>query len=274
LNDSGHEGGTFFFELKKQEKRIEIISDKNVYLKNKLDNLFIPVNETTLEYIAEINEVKQEKNEIVRKQKFEEAAALRDKEKLLEEKIESHSEAYLNTLILNQTIDQAKSQKISQLDLDIENYMMEIEVQKERYQKELVEYRHKQKESISSMEVSESITGALFDNYQLFSIEEFEPEYSMKSDPAFKYFNENQQLLLEKYYSGIIQLYEYFKTIQGHSKSSILLEKEKVLKEILYRTYFHEIEILRGRLDNSIEELIHRKEIEINLLTWISNKLD
>lgn len=270
LNDSGHEGGTFFFELKKEEKRMEIISDKNDYLQKKLVNLYIPLNDFTQEDIDKINEIKQEKIKVVKEQKFQEAAVLRNKEKLLEEKIFLDSEPYLETLI---AIDLPVSPNVIELDLAIEKYLMELESQKELYEKELNEYRQKQKEFNSAEEVSDSIMGGFFDSYQLFSIEEFAPSYSMKNDPAYKYFNENQKLLSENYNSGIIQLYRFFKTIQGESKSSILLEKEKLLKEILSRIYFYEIDILRGRLDNSLDELIHRKEIEINILAWIRNKL-
>ena len=61
------------------------------------------------------------------------------------------------------------------------------------YEKELDEYRQKQKESLPATDILElGMMEEIFGNYALTSIEDFAPEYSMKNDPAYKYFNKNQ----------------------------------------------------------------------------------
>ena len=140
LNDVGHDGGTFVFELKQTKKEIKIIDDKNQYLKSEMGNLFIQIEEETLNDIKRIRLLKNKKNEIIRQQHYAKAAVIRDKERIIEEKVKMDAELYIDSFVSKIKFTDEEVHKSKKLDTDIEEYNKEVEEQKVFYEKERAKY--------------------------------------------------------------------------------------------------------------------------------------
>lgn len=82
LNFVGHEGGSFIFKLKTEERSILTKNKINPYLKQEFDKLHIPISRTHLGTIESIMEITKDKKEYVSKRDYSEALKLRDREQL------------------------------------------------------------------------------------------------------------------------------------------------------------------------------------------------
>lgn len=275
LSDVGHEGGSFIFQLKEEQKQPEMIDDENEYLKTKMDNLYIPLSEEILKNTDEILEVREQKNQVVRDQRYEEAARLRDTEKRLEEKSQVLVEAFIDSLIEKTQLTDEEIAKSKHLDKEIEEYNDYIEEQKKVQEKIEIEEEERKKATVGEIQEDEE------DEFNIQKISSFSFEsripiwellYTTKENPAVNYFIVHQNELIEKYKSNVIELYCYFKTIQGVSKSKVISEKLDILKRHLINICNYEINILIGRFNSVLDEELVRKQIEVDFLNWLKNK--
>lgn len=265
LSGVGHEGGSFVFKLK-QKKLSDSINDANTYLKKKMANLYIPLEQTSIGYIEILKETKKEKNESVKNQRFEEAANLRDQEKEIEMKIREDFQMCINVINLETQFSANEIAMSENLDSDIEIYNKSMADEKEA----LVKRKIKLKKIVNKLIDFESINltpTLLIDDRPL---PKFVPPIYNWDNPATKYFSNNQNKFFDLYNIDIISLYKNFKQKQCNSTSIILGEKENQLIEIIFKILDLERDFLIWKGDD-LNELISKKEIEINVLKWINN---
>jgi len=101
LHDVGDEGGTFVFELK--QKPMAEINQSSIFdsLKVRMNNLYIPFSKSVESKIKNLAEIIEKKKELVKGQRYDEAAVFRMSEKNLFDEIinESLSEVEDNAII-------------------------------------------------------------------------------------------------------------------------------------------------------------------------------
>lgn len=261
LNDVGHQGGSFVFKLKKEREQIEYT---NQFLKERMSNLFIQVSDEHLEIIEKLKPIHEEKVNVVKNQQYEKAAALRDKEKELEQKIYDTSSKYIDSFFLPMEFDKETQKKSYELDMSIEKYKgakknepESIEEQKERMTKEFLE-----KGEEFTTERKERII----------QLAEFLISFKTPKNPAIELFRNSKDIFADSYKKNVLNIYKSIIEIKATSKSEYLENKTNDFKEILLKIYKFEIQLLvRGTL-NDFDELISLKELDMNIINWIRNK--
>lgn len=266
LNDVGHEGGTFIFELKESQ---ELIDDKNKFLKLQMGNLFIELTEETIDHIEKLIVIKEQKNIVIRGQRFEEAASLRDSEKMINSQIKEQAYKYIDSIsiITLNTHDIKKAAELeAELDLEVDRYLKLLEERGGGQTNEIINYLGNIQEA--------SIIEQIHATNSLPEISEKELLFMFfdKLDPSMKFFESNREFFIKKYEASIIDLYQGFIKVQAESKNSMLYEKGKALKKILLKIYQYEIDISQGRKIDYVNNLLQIKKIEIEILQWMKVK--
>ncbi|RAK24850.1 caspase domain-containing protein [Flavobacterium aquaticum] len=261
LNDVGHDGGSFILKLKEESNK-EVIDNKNTFLKNKLNNLFIELSPEDVKIIDTLKPIREEKLALVKKQKYEEAAALRYKEKELEEYVYNKIPKYIDDLININEFTPEEIQKAEKLDSEIENYekeRAEKKIQaKEKYEKLKADFTDK--EGKLSFQKSQNLRKLAAIHY-----------VQNKDRPEHIIFRDAKDTFIKLYTENIIELVSYFVKMKSTSKSEFLKIKELQLKELLIRVYKYEIDLVGNGHQNDLDNIITLKEIEIEFLNWIKN---
>jgi hypothetical protein len=249
LNNVGHEGGSFNFKLKKEKKKTIKINNQNNFLSERLGNLFIPISESDLLIIKEIEPITRLKTESVNAQKYEDAVRYRDKEKELEEKIKKKSSDYIDSFLSKMTYSATEIKKSKELDSQITEYKEHIEEEK---------ITNVEEEETTKLHYSKYLKSFL--------------HYLKPTDPEKALFSSERDIFLKAYKKNIIDIYEHIVRIKCLSKSEFLNSKIDELKEILMRIYEYEVRLLLKGYRNELDEIMTIKEIEIKVLNWIKNK--
>lgn len=265
LNNVGHEGGSFSFKLKKKEKNNLKIDDKNNFLKERMLNLFIPISDSDLKIIAEIEPINELKSKSVTKQKYEEAAKYRDEEKNLEQKIKNNTSDYIDSFLSNMTYSTSEVKKSEDLDNKISEYKKKIEKEKNKPADEakiIEQYEKKVSEGESIFEDKKSQSDFL----KIFL------RYFKPSNPAENLFVAEKDNFVKSYKDNIIQIYEHIVRIKCLSESEFLNQKINDFKEILMEIYDYEIGLLIKGYRNELDEIMTIKELDVKVLNWIKHK--
>lgn len=265
LNNVGHEGGSFTFKLKKKIKGNVKIDDKNKFLEERMTNLFIPISESDLKIIAEIEPIVELKTKSVKKQKYEEAAKYRDEEKALEEKIKSQSSDYIDSFLAKMSYSASEVKKSKELDKEIEKYKEEVKKEKDNPSEEKIlmeKYEKKISEGESIFEHQEHSS----DFWKLFL------KYYKPSNPAENLFVSEKDNFVKAYKQNIIDVYEHIVRIKCLSESDFLNKKIDELKEVLLKIYDYQISLLIKGYRNELDEIMTIKELDVKVLNWIKHK--
>ena len=260
LSEVGHDGGAFIFKLKSAEKESIIIDNKNEFLKKRMAHLFIEISEIDLETIDKIKPISDLKNQVVRKQKYEEAAKLRDDEKQLEKEIFDRIPKHIDTVIATMKFSDEQIVQSKQLDIDIAKYKVDLEktTSKKEKRKAIIE------DDIINVEDDEkketSIHFAMFD--EIFG-------FFLPSNPAEDLFEDEKDNFIKFYKENVLKIYEHIFKITGISKSEFLNTKITDFKEILTKIYRYEINLLIKGYRDEIDEIMILKQIEVDILNWI-----
>lgn len=268
LYNVGHEGGSFSFKLKKTIKEILKIDNKNEFLQERMKNLFIPISESDLKIIEEIDPITELKTKAVKIQKYEEAAKYRDEEKKLEKKIKTNSSDYIDSFLAAMTYSASEIKKAEDLDIKIEKYKKEIENHKNKPSEE-----EKLKEKLK-----EKYEKTISEGESIFEQDDFPKfwkillKYSKPSNPAESLFVLEKENFVKAYKKNIIDIYEHIVRIRCISESEFLNQKIADLKEILIKIYDYEIGLLLKGYRDELDEIMTIKELDINVLNWIKHK--
>ncbi len=262
LTEVGHDGGSFIFKLKSAEKENIIIDNKNEFLKKHMKHLFIEISENDLEVIEKIKPISQLKNEVVKKQKYEEAAKLRDEEKQLENEIFDRSAEYIDSFLNSIKLTKEEIANSEQLQADILEYKQKL--------KKNTSEREKRKAIIEEdiINIEEDKTFGISFHSEMFT-EIF--GYFLPTDPSIDLFENEKEKFIQFYKENVLKIYEHIFKIQGVSKSEFLNNKIKDFKEILVIIYNYEINIVAKNYRNELDEILSLKQIDIDILNWIKN---
>lgn len=258
LTNVGHQGGSFIFKLKKENEAIEYT---NKYLEEKMTNLYIKVSDAHLEIIEELKVLYQEKVSIVKEQQYEKAAAVRDKERGIEQKIFDTCPDYIDSFFLPMTFDESVVQKSMKLDEAIENFKEETKTN------ELANLEEKLSQPTEESSVEDVTRKQL-----MLKIRSVFLSSLLLSNPELDLFRNSKDTFVHHYKKNVLDIYKSILEIKGTSKSEYLENKTKILKDILIRIYKFEVQILvRGSL-NDFDELIAIKELDMDIINWIRSE--
>lgn len=262
LNSVGHEGGSFVFKLKNNNKeQTAEMENMDSFLESKLGNLYIKLAGQDIEIIKEIQPINKQKHDAVKQQKYEQAARLRDIERSLEDKVFSKSLGYIDSFFNGIEFSKSDLEKIDELDKEIEKLGQVIPEQNERLT-QIIE-NIKQNVLRQKGEISIEDEKRISDFAETMSKETY-------FDPAVEFFQGHKDYFLEAYKEGISKVLERTIRLKATSSNEFLTSKLNDLKEIMVKIYKHELTLLiRGNY--SVEEMLNQKEIEIQLLKWIKN---
>lgn len=261
LNGVGHGGGSFIFKLKADEKAPDEIKDMSAFLEKRMYNLYIPFSETDISIIREILPINVQKHDAVKKQKYEEAARLRDEEKKLEEKIFSKCDEYIDSLISNIKLTDEDLKRTSKIETDTVLYNEQMSKRKEKIKTHIEELEKK------IIEEKGIITPK--DKNYITNIAEIMSGPYYIDDPSMEEFSIQKKEFMSDYQESVLKVYERMIRLKSTLKSEYLENKLKELKEILSKIYKHEINLLYKGFSESITMIIDLKEIDIELLKWI-----
>jgi hypothetical protein len=263
LNNVGHEGGSFTFKLKQKKKESLKINNKNAFLKETMSNLFIPISDKDLEIIIELEQVKILKTKAVNEQKYEVAAKARDVEKSLENKLKENTSDYIDSLLPEIKFNSEEIEKSEILDVEIEDYLQELELEKNLTTEEIMFKKH----GIKPSEIRGDLSKKQLNKYIEVMI-----RFNKRKNPSEKLFLSEKENLVSNYKINIINVYECIVRVKCKSKSEFFKSKIHELKEILIEIYLYEIGLLINGYSNELEELMANKEIEVKILNWIKHK--
>ena len=259
LPEVGHEGGSFVFKLKSLRK-VNDIDNKNEFLKNQMGHLYIEVSQKDLETIDKIKPISDLKSQVVKKQKYEEAAKLRDEEKALKKEIFSRNSKHIDSFISDIEFSKKEIKIAQQLDRDIEKYKKDFaktteerEKRKAIIEQEIIDLKDiDEKDIVIKAEIFQEIFG-----------------FYLPKDPAQELFKKQKAKFIELYKQNIIQIYRHMYKITSTSKSEFLENKIKDFKELLFRIYNYEINLLIKSYGNELDEIMSLKQVEVDILNWI-----
>lgn len=249
----GDEHGTFVFEHKATDLEKQMRNE--TYVKRVMAKLFIPIPDDVMKMIEALKEMKREKNRIVKLQKYEEAASIRNNEKKLEKTANEAMEKLVNEIA---------SLAIARHDFKEEevNQQKELIALNLRYSDEVTRIQAKVKELSEKREIE---PGKEISSPLVQQLIEFFPE-----NPTHKFFLSKQPELLSHYERGIVSLFEYIIILKGklgnESFDEIISDLSKILLQILQ----FEMELLRGGVDGFLKENITLKTIELNVLRFLN----
>lgn len=261
LNEVGHDGGSFIFKLKSEKRKIEIIDDKNSFLEERMNHLFIELSEKDIGAIESIKPITDEKIRAVKKQSYEEAAKYRDQEKEIEKKIYERVEIYIDSFLESIAFSSEEILKSKKLDSDIEIYKTKLKEseEKEAIRKEIIE-----KEIISAEEET-SFSKEIFQQFQdIFG-------HFLPANPAEELFENEKSNFLYCYKRNIIEVYQHSYRIINISESEFLKSKIYALREILIEIYNYEINLVMNGYRDELDEIIILKKLDVKILNWIKN---
>ncbi|MCO5949233.1 caspase family protein [Mucilaginibacter flavidus] len=258
LQNVGHEGGTFVFQLKEANNLVIGVIDKNAYLKNKLDNLFIPIPEFIYETIDALSAKKKRKLIAVTKQDYEQAIKYRDEERFLESDIKGKLGDEINAIAesfyseISQDKNEIKRGKA--LDKKINSYVQKIEADQEII---------KTWESSTSPDLTNVIFSGAFNMI-----------FNDSKDPVKRIFEDNEDKLIALYKKNVLDFYLFLLKIMGAAKHVVIKEKLDQIKAELIKIYDFEYDIVTGKIANTIMEDITRKELEVAILMWLKKEIN
>lgn len=260
LTEVGHEGGSFIFKLKSAEKESDVIDDKNDFLIKRMGHLFIEVTEEDLETIEKIKPISELKNQVVKKQKYEEAAKLRDDEKALEKEIFDRNSDYIDSFLSDIKFTKEELEKSKQLDIDIEKHKKDLA--------KTTEKREKRKAIIEEdiINVEENDEKDLSIHFEMLN-EIF--GFFLPKDPAKELFTSQREKFIELYKENIVLIYKHIFKITSTSDSEFLNNKISNFKELLIKIYNYEINLLVKSYRNELDEIMNLKQIDVDILNWI-----
>lgn len=261
LNNSGHDGGSFVFKLKSEKKVADKLDDLNAFLAQRLKNLFIPLSREDIDVIELIQPIAEQKNTAVKKQNYEEAAHLRDKEKNLENKIFERSSIYIDKNFGKVELKEENFQTIEQLNRDIDEH-----------KKLLIENAEKAKVQFAKMEeaiiqTKGKITPEDKENIDLMIDILYGGSYI--GDPSIELFQNNKEKFVDEYQISVLKIYEHMLSLIANSDNEFLNKKLLELKQILIKIYKYEIVLVNRGYFKNVDEIIDQKKIDIELLNWI-----
>jgi hypothetical protein len=263
LESVGHEGGSFIFTLKNEEKPIISVTDDNTFLSQKFEHLFIPVSESHLKLIEKIKPIAELKNKAVKAQNYMDAAKLRDEEKDIEKIIFTESWEIIPKFFDKISISEDNYQKAKELDKAITLVEKTIPKKIETYQ-ELVTKMKKELMAKGTEATSEEK-----DRIKRFSRNIF--NFLPVEDPAGDFFNKEKDNFLNHYRKSILDIYSHLIILKANSTSKFLDAKLDSLQVIMNQIYKLEVNyLIRGFRDN-LDETITIKEYDMKLLQWIKN---
>ena len=262
LNEVGHEGGSLIFKLKFTEREIEIIDDKNKFLKEKMEHLFIELSEKDIKAIESMKPITDKKNTAVKKQSYEEAAKYRDQEKEIEKEIYNRTETYIDSFLQSLKFTKEEILKSKKLDSKTEEYkktLKEAEEKKEK-RKDIIE------KDIVTVEGEEVTIETLFQQFDdIFG-------HFLPTNPAQELFQNEKNEFIKFYKENVIKIYEHMYRITNISTSEFLKKKIDELREILVKIYNYEINLVMNGYRDELDEIIDFKEMDVNVLNWIKNR--
>ena len=265
LYNVGHEGGSFSFKLKKKRKNIPKIDNKNEFLLERMENLFIPISESDLKIITELDPITELKTKAVKNQNYEEAAKYRDEEKALEKKIKTNSSDYIDSFLASMAYSASEVKKAEELDNEIAKYKKELEKEKDKSSEEEEKLKEKYEKSISEGE-------SIFEQEHFSEFWKVFLKYSKPSNPAESLFVSEKGNFVNAYKKNIIDVYEHIVRIKCISESEFLNQKIAELKEILIKIYDYEIGLLLKGYRDELDEIMTIKELDVKVLNWIKHK--
>ena len=266
LTEVGHEGGSFIFKLKSAEKESDVIDDKNDFLLKRMGHLFIEVSKEDLETIEKIKPISELKNQVVKKQKYEEAAKLRDDEKALEKEIFDRNTDYIDSFLLDIKFTKDELEKSKQLDIAIEKYKKDlVKTTEEREKRKTIieEDIINVDDDDDQNEKDLSIHFEMFD--EIFG-------FFLPKDPAKELFANQREKFIELYKQNVVLIYKYIFKVTSTSNSEFLNNKISNFKKLLIKIYNYEINLLIKSYRNELDEIMNLKQIDMDILNWIKNK--
>lgn len=268
LDHAGHDGGILFLERKATTPPEEPAGDKNGYLQSEMRHLYIPVPPEWYDRIDQLGSLTAEKNRYVRAQKFEEAAAIRDEERKLDEAIKADLPGYIAHLVKGVSVSSESAKALEAL------------------KQETVAYEKRRAEEEAKRKAAEPpqrtvSTAELMD----FGVEKgviavvtkgkgdkssFVLEVgALRDRPAVQFFAKQRPALVAGYERGCIELYAQFMSTMGTSEIDYLVEKRAQLEAILVSILWREIRLLASARGDFLDRSIERIRLESELLTWI-----
>lgn len=246
LNYTGHEGGSFIFSLK-SAPIILAENDKSIPLKDKLGKLYIDLTEEVLHEVKILNDLQELKNSAVKKQKYEDAAKIRNEELQKIKEIKTSSRTVIDKIKSEIKFTNTELIKAKELNLKTELHLKQKE----------------ERRKISGKDLIRISQGSPLEYLHLF--------FDL-SDPGKALFDAHKDSFLKIYVSGgVIELYKEFKRLIATSENIYLVEKERSLINILLLILSLEIDLIGRNYRSELDIMIHQKSIELQLLTWIQD---
>ena len=205
LAELGHEGGSFVFELKGKSIKREV--DKNdEYLSKLFKNLYIQLPPAVISDIKKIAEIKNEKNRIVKLQKYEEAAALREQEKSIISNVSMKLEKFIHERISEYKSESKYSSselsKHKELDSKCKEYQQNKEDQIIRYNR-----------WVEASKIEEEKQRAVLASISIKDI------FTITDNPVYNYFNVERDQLIQNFEKNVMYLLERICLLRGTSES-------------------------------------------------------
>ncbi|MCW3789709.1 caspase family protein [Plebeiibacterium sediminum] len=259
LVNIGHAGGSFVFKLKKDINSKEEILDKNLFLKEQMEGLFVTIPDNHISLIDEYSNHILKKIDAVKAQEFELAASYRKQEKDLKEYLHNLVPDYIESLCCSITLNENETEFLQNISQQVTSYE---------------ETRGINEGSISEFIEQKDIPEELQKIYStakiIHSISNFFPENRI--NPAYEIFDKFKMRFLEAYSNDVIYMFKLISKISSLVKSEWLEAKTNKLKELIISIYQYEIDLVSRSFYDELEKAIDKKQIELKLLNWIKNK--
>lgn len=255
LSDVGHDGGTFVFSLKESELKEADHQNINDYIKGQLRNLFLPIPTEVVEDLQTIAKIRQEKTLVVRRQLYQEAAILRDREK----ELEKHVRARIVQIISNRTqsiVDDIRAKdaiRFKILDKEVSRFLAAGRSRTREFERIMKSMSPEQRPIELAYEVVQSA-------------------FEQLGEPVSDLLIKNQEHLYLKYSEGIWAFYEFVLHLIGGCSNALSDKVIQRLKEVLLEVYQLECAIQTGSLRGTIKERKVLAELDRKMLEWLDGR--
>jgi hypothetical protein len=258
LKDVGHGYGSFTFTLQRENPAVDNRKNANGFLRGEFGHLYIPLSKDVTELLNKVYLLTDEKYAIVKKQQYERAAHVRDSEKKAIANVIKQFKAELETVELHER------QRIKLTQEQVFFF--------EEFDKAMAQYdaylESESKTNVGKLNPWEP--GAMISPEEQIS-EGWWQVFQMMENPATLLLSKNQNKLIETYKKNIVDLFRVVVNELGPSKSENARTRINEFKEILYKVFEFQLEVLISSSIDPLAFLMTIKEKDLNVLKWIKS---
>lgn len=268
LTNVGHDGGSFIFKLRNELNSNASTKENLNRLVKILSDIHILHSSYESIYMNNLQKIILQKNEVIKSQEYEKAAALRHQEKqtydLLVETLEARMESFYEKGVSLQ-----KKENLAELiDEEYEKYIYSRKKAEELYEEiKSGPSITKEDDIFNTFIVSPSFLGEIKAEAALAKLAEIDNKIVLgRVNPNALLWNECQQEFINSLETGLFNVLELFGYKTGGASNDQLLNKKKTIIRII--SDFHKLQLkleLKAQ-EESFDDIVQRKNLEVEIL--------